>query len=443
MSKNQFNILIAEGIPSLNKGELAILLGMLKSFQPLGKTDISLFSFIPSCDEERYPRELRLIDVMKDLHLGTLSFHHSICNTLKMILLPLIQHILFIFLHILLGKNVLKLLSQRIWRAYHEADVILICHDQVSCVGGFLLGFSPVYIALLAKVLRKPLVIYGNGTPSIHGWLWCRLARFVLNSAALVTVREADSFEKLRKLAGSKAQVYLTGDPAVLAMPSDPSTVKRILMDECIPAPDSFLVGVALSKSVLEKCRSSDSIHVSSYRYAIRELAKVFDNIIERFNATIVFLPHCIEPYEERDDRIVAHSIYDELRNKPNTRLLTKEYSLQDLKGMQGIFDIFVGSRIHSVIGALTMNVPSCTLAASSDVRATGLIGKLFQQERWIYQVENLTANALLQHLYQLIECAQTIREELIPIVRSAKLKGMKNGILLREVLLRDSNNQI
>jgi len=56
LNENSVRILIAEGVPSLNKGELAILVGMLKTFEALGKVEVSIFSHYPSADKERYPK---------------------------------------------------------------------------------------------------------------------------------------------------------------------------------------------------------------------------------------------------------------------------------------------------------------------------------------------------------------------------------------------------
>ena len=55
MSKN-IKIVIAEIIPSKNKGEEAILAGMIETFKCLGSTEVTLFSRTVEDDKKRYSK---------------------------------------------------------------------------------------------------------------------------------------------------------------------------------------------------------------------------------------------------------------------------------------------------------------------------------------------------------------------------------------------------
>ena len=70
MKNGHSEILIAEWIPSLNKGELVILIGMIRTFDLLDDYELAAFSFAPHLDSERYPKKVRIVDVGRDLHLG-------------------------------------------------------------------------------------------------------------------------------------------------------------------------------------------------------------------------------------------------------------------------------------------------------------------------------------------------------------------------------------
>ena len=55
-------ILICENVPSLNKGEMAILEGMRESLRELGKLELVMFSARPDIDAPRYSSLTQVID---------------------------------------------------------------------------------------------------------------------------------------------------------------------------------------------------------------------------------------------------------------------------------------------------------------------------------------------------------------------------------------------
>lgn len=435
MNDSSVRILITEWIPSLNKGELAIFLGMLKTFDILDKVEVSIFSFYPLLDKERYPKNVKIIDVGGDLYLGNSLPEGSRLVKVRAFLFAVFQHFFFILLSKILGRNASKVMNKAIWREYHRSDLIIICHDQVNSVSGFILNYSPIYITLVAKALQKPIVIYANGTFGFRTKISEILATYVLNNVDLITVRDRESFLYLKRFVWNKARIHLTGDPAILLPPVDPEKVKSILREENIDKNNGLLVGAALTRGVLSKAFQGHTSPATRYKKAISEIARLFDRLIENFQATIVFIPHCIEPYKHRDDRLIAKEIYNIMKNKHNVRVLIKEYTPEELKGLMAQFNLFISARVHSVIGALSMGVPSYTLTSASDRRAYGLIGKMLKQEEWIYNVENLDADRLFERMTDLLSASDKIRENLPSIIKSAKEKTLLNGRLLKALL--------
>lgn len=431
MNDSSKRVLIAEWIPSLNKGELAILIGTLKTFEALGKVEVSIFSYYPSIDRERYPKNVKIIDAGSDMFLGNSLPESS--RLLRAYLFAALQHFFFILLYKILGKNALKVMSKAIWREYCEADIIIICHDQVNCVDGFILTFSPIYITLLAKALGKSIVIYANGTTKFKRKTWEILATYVLNNVDLITVRDEESFSYLKRLTPNKARIHLTGDPSILLPSVDGERVKNIVLKENIPLNDGLLIGAILSHGMLLSCSYR---HDERYKKLVTEFAGLFDRLIERYQATIVFIPHCIEPYQNRDDRLVSKEICNAMKNKHKVRVIINEYSPEELKGLMGQLDLLISSRVHASMSALSMSVPTYTLTHSSDRRAYGLIGKMLKQEKWIYNVENLNADVFFKLITELLSDSSRIRKNLSSIVNSAKQKALLNGRLLKALLI-------
>jgi len=445
MTNPPIRILVAEFIPAFNKGELAILNGMLKSFEALGKVEVTVFSFYPEIDKTRYPHKIKMIDVGHNLYLKNLPYIQSKVYNEWAIFFAALQHLLFMLLYRFLGKKTLKIMDKPLWKIYCEYDVFIICTDEVDCVNGSSLKFSPLYISWLAKTLRKPIVFYANGTTrftsEIWIWrlrtrrLWKTLAKYILSIVDLITVREEGTLHYFKQITGDRVPIYLTADPAFLLSSATLKRVEEIMLNERIEEDGGPLIGVAMSYDVLSEAFKSELNPAKKYEKAVKEIARLLDKLIEEFDSTIVFVPHSIEPYGYRDDRIVAKDIHRLMLNKNMTRVITREYSAEELKGLLGQFDLFISCRVHAAIGALSMGTPSCIVARPWDRRVYNIIGKMVKQEKWIFNVENLDADKLFALVSDLLGVSDKIREGLPHIVSTVKEKALLNGRLLKALL--------
>jgi len=438
-------ILIAEGIPTLNKGMLELLEGILKTFDTLGRTYVDIFSLYPELDRKRYPQRIGLIDICKDLHIERFLRGGSPSSELLASVLAGIQHLFFVLLYRLFGKNALGLMRETIWKKYCSSDVFLACINEDDCVNGNYLKFSPVYISLLAKTLHKLAVVYANSstktTNSVWIWrlqvrrLWKVMARYFLNNMDLITTRDKDTFELYRGLVGSRIPLRFTGDVGVLLEPVDPLTAKRIMAQEKIDKNNGLLIGTSITRRLLSHSFPEISDYNERYEKGLNEIANVFDRLIANYRSNIVFIPHCIEYTTNNDDRVVGNDILEKMKNKANFKVITKEYTPQELKGLMGQLDVFVGDRVHALISALSMNVPCCALAYRSDTRPYNLVGKDFGQEKWIFEVDTFNNNALYELLTDLISSNKEIRRSLPLMTQRAKEKALLNGQLLKSLL--------
>jgi polysaccharide pyruvyl transferase WcaK-like protein len=447
MANSPVRILVAEFFPSFNKGELAILKGMLKSFEVLGEVEVAVFSAHPEIDRPRYPDSVKILDVGHNLYLQMPLHTRSKAQALWDSFFVGLQHLLFIFLYRILGKKVLKIMDKPVWRMYHECDVIIICPDEVDCVNGSYFKISPLYISLLTKTLGKPVVIYANGTTRSTSvlwiWrlrtkrLWKILAKYILTIVDLITVREEGTLLYFKEISSDQVPIYCTADPAFLLSYAAQERVKEIMLDEKIERNDGPLFGVAMTYDVLSAAFRNKLDTARKYKKAVKKIARLLDKLTEEFNSTIVFVPHSIEhhPHVYRDDRIVAKDIHHLMLNKHMTRLITKEYSAEELKGLMGQLDLLISCRCHAAISALSMCTPTCVITRSLDKRVYNIIGKMMKQEKWIYDVENLDAEELFELVSDLLATSSKIRSDLPSIVNFVKKRALLNGRLLKALV--------
>jgi len=439
-----YRIFIAENIPSLNKGEMTILEGMLESFTSLGKVEVIMLSSVPDIDQLRYGRKVRVIDATNSLHLfGNPKSYSPIFRILASISVTL-QHLLFLVLYKILGAKTLKLMKSEIWKEYVESDVILVGHNGTFGIGGAT-GIAPyfsfLYMPLLRRALGKALVVYGGSIGQFRrpfGFLGNPFLKFALRKIDLVTLRERISYQLVKGMGLHSDRISVTGDPAFLLKPAPPERTKEILAKEGIDKGSEPLIGITVTRKRASMAFPQFKNPDHSYIKHAEVFAEVIDNLVAKLNATVVFIPHCIGLGEKLDDRIVAEDIFQRCQYKEQVKVIYNEYHAAELKGLMGQFDLFVGERLHSVINAMSMGVPSIAILNLADQRA-GIIRMLGQEDAICYG-QNLDSETLLAKINDIWSKRDSISETLKCQVETMREKAMVNGKLLKQLL--DSQKQ-
>jgi polysaccharide pyruvyl transferase WcaK-like protein len=428
-------ILIAENIPGLNKGEMAIYGGMLEIFKTLGDFKVAMLSNSTAVDRERYDN-VEIIDISKSLYISSETRGPFI--KLIVSVWALIQHLVFLILYKFSGQRVLSVFRQQIWRVYVDADLVIIGHNGAFGIGGGLgapLYLMPIYIPLMAKFMGKPVVIFGGSIPRPIKLkrMVSAIFRSVINKIDLVTLREAKSFENLKELGARTDHVYVLPDLAFLLPPADFCRGEEILTEQGINREHGPLIGFTFTRQIASHACSELDNTEEKYRYHTEMMATVTDAIIEQLNATVLFIPHCIGIAKDLDDRLVGEDIFNLCKNKEKVKLITKEYDPKELKALVGQCDLFIGERLHSVIGALSMCVPSLVVSFANDQRLE--IIKDACDESFICHVEKLDAKSLLDRIKGLWIKKEDVSRQLNNKKGSIYERAMKNGELLRRVL--------
>jgi polysaccharide pyruvyl transferase WcaK-like protein len=428
-------IFIPEPVPSFNKGEMAILEGTRRSFQKFADAEISLYSLFPDIDSERYNgiHIIRGKPIIPWSEKPLTRFQKT-----NKLLRSFLVHLLFLSLYRLLGNRILALMKSDIWRAHTEADLIVVGHD-----GTFNHRFA--FVVWFCRRLRKRVVIYGAGVPSIKGTIKKKMARYALNSVDLVTVRETVSYRNLADLGAIFQHTHLTADLSFLMEPVSKERVNEIRKTEKIndisPVTGPVIGITALRGSVVVD-RSFPAVRGVTEKQAthVRLLAGVIDRLIEKLGATVVFVPHCTGPGRFHDDRVFARDIFANIVHKARVVLIENEYSPEELRGLIGSFDLFIGERTHSLISAACMCVPFVAVCVPNDQRTHGILGEMMAQERWIYDLADPSPEALFSKIEEAWHERDAIRKNLKDRLADIKIMAGLNGKLLAEALQGEGN---
>ncbi len=225
-----------------------------------------------------------------------------------------------------------------VFRAIRGCDVLL-------SGGGSLLQDSTstrslmyyLSITVMAKLMRKKVMLYANGIGPVSGKRNRQLVKQVVNRADLITLREENSYEELLSMGVNPKKCFVTADP-VFTMDSISAEESRALLTaEGVPM-DKPIVVVSV-----RNWKDMDQF--------IGRFAELCDAIIEKYDRNIVFLgmqmPHDI-------------TISEKVRAKMKQRayILRNNHSPYEVMGIISQADFILSMRLHTLIFAARQSVP-------------------------------------------------------------------------------------
>jgi polysaccharide pyruvyl transferase WcaK-like protein len=240
------------------------------------------------------------------------------------------------------GMNITISKNSRLFKYYDCEIVIKSGGDQIS--GEYCVLTLGTFLNLLyAILLGKPVVLYADSLGYYHNHILDSIAKFVFNRTKLILLREDLSKKWLDGKGIRNPQIYVTADPAFLLTPAPPSHVFEILINEGIHNIQKPIIGINPSGLIGRYMRNEDP---EGKEKITDILAKVIDNLIENLNVSIIMVPHVYTT--ELDDRVAINKIFREVKNKSKVKIIKNEYTPQELKGIIGLCDLFIGTRMHA-----------------------------------------------------------------------------------------------
>ena len=362
-----FNIYIPEAIPSGNKGEEAILRGIHKGLEIEGENaDISVFSFSPEQDTKNYGSNFKIIDGISIRPKPGLSPVVKFIQFFKI----WCMHLLFYFSWCIIGRSCLLFFRKNNWKAYLDANVILVGHDGA-------LSDINLPFAMFARGLRKRTAIFGCGFNPFRFRLSERIAPYILSNMDLVTLREKRSYDYLRSIGAESKNIYLKPDPAFLMSPARNELVDEFFKKEGLLQRKKPLIGMVAIRGSAHFHEFQQDVKDTQEKYHAHTefFARMVETVLEVTDGTVVFLPHSIQTSNNRDDRVVARDVVKKLvKNQQNVVLAENEYHASVLKGVIQQLDFIVSQRLHSIIGASSVATPLMMLTVRGDRRAHDIL---------------------------------------------------------------------
>jgi colanic acid/amylovoran biosynthesis protein len=359
--------------------------------------------------------------------------------------------------------NLKILINNKKLREYSSADVIIhLGMDLYSDDFGSRTIIEHSKDILLGVILGKPVVMWAESIGPFKSSITRYLAKFTLNRVSLITVREEISKGHLDKVGVNKPPIYITADPAFLTDPAPENYVQMILEKEGLSDSKRPLIGMCLTylpSRVVRKSRKFTFMELiyRKLQYILPEglfkvilraasqtrfystagikqniyinvMAQVADYLVERLNATVVLMPHLQGIGLLVTDRAIHEEVWHQTKHKDKIRLVAYEYTAQEIKGIIGQCELFIGGKMHSNIAALSQCIPTVGLAYSYKFR--GIMEMLGQQN---YVCSNIIFDEVISKVIDAWNRREEIKTDLESRLKDVRALSTLNARLVKD----------
>jgi len=160
----------------------------------------------------------------------------------------------------------------------------------------------------------------------------------------------------------------------------------------------------------------------------IAEAVRIVDELIDKTNGTVLIISHVTEPL--LDDRELAKAIIAKVHKPDRVFMLNGDYTAQELKAIIGLSDVFVGSKMHSNIAALSMNIP--TIGIQYGHKFYGIMESLDQVK---YVCDDFLSNEVVPKTIDALENSNKIKLTLSEKIIIIKSQANKNAELVADLI--------
>jgi len=315
------------------------------------------------------------------------------------------------------------------YHEYQRADLIL------SCGGGFLndnyyLGLiRRLYGLLVAKRLKKPVMIYAQSIGPFRRAPYVELARAVLNHVDAITTRDSLSLEVLKDIGVVSPLVEFTADAAFSLPPAGEENGVAIPSRWTIQKGDAPVMGISVRRWQYPGAVAPEKKH----RRYIHEIAKVADYLTSEYEARLIFVPMALgEEGYHADDRKVAHQVMQCMEQKKAASVLDDVLMPWQMREVLGNLDLLLATRMHALILATTMYVPS--VGISYEFKIDEYMNRIGQGEL-VCDIQTLSHEELVSKIDNAWRHRWDIREALKRRIPILVRRSHRNATIAKELV--------
>jgi colanic acid/amylovoran biosynthesis protein len=293
-------------------------------------------------------------------------------------------------------------------RVYFEADLV------ASAPGNFMYSSGRAGLTFLiiaytmayAMLAGKPLYLFPQSIGPLRRVWDKKLVKWILNRARLVMVREPISLKEIQKVGITNPHCRLVPDLAF--------TLQGALVEETKAWLRTFGLDIEQDQPLLGLtvinwgAQTAQSEIQERYEDALFTAANYF---LETTKGKVIFFSQVYSNTQINDDRIPTRRVVERIREESNRVIFIDQSATPELlKTAYGLTDIFIGTRMHSNIFALSGGVP--VVAIAYRYKTQGIM-QMMGLENWVIDIEQINSEALVAKLTSLWQERHIIRRHI------------------------------
>ena len=305
---------------------------------------------------------------------------------------------------------------RKLYDAYNQAEIIVSVsgtHFYTTGKYGWPFPLKALMVEI-AHIFQKPLYIMPQSIGP-RRWKWEQnLLNSVYNRARVILLRDQASMRLAAEINLPSRHVFFAPDPAFAFQESGKEKALNILRKYGYKDTD-LTIGFTL---IPWQGRWLEQSTIQNY---FRCVANVFRRTAKEFGVKVYLFNQVTGPTPFDDDRLAAQSLIEIIGKDAKWFTYVDEILTPgDLKACYGCMDLFLASRMHSGIFALSMNVPVVFIGYISKTK--GLMERLGLDD-WVINLEDLDEEKLWAKiqtaLVQRNERTEHLRSIIPPVIQA------------------------
>jgi colanic acid/amylovoran biosynthesis protein len=310
---------------------------------------------------------------------------------------------------------------------YLEADWVIVCGGQ-NFVDKNWGTVKVLFTILFCKKIDKPIMIWANSIGPFKNFWIRQMVKKILPFVKIITVREENSLKFINDL-NLSVPTFLTPD-AAFHISSISKERSADLLSKYIEISDkNMFVGLTTLQDFNTKSGNLNEVR-DNY---IKVLAKTIDYLIENHEGVVFVFPHNTRIKRNRNDFALAKQVEILVKNKSKLILIEEEYSPDELKGLYGLMDLYIGTRCHSCIFSSSMLVPTIAINYDSRGYKTQGIMKMVGLEKYVCDINTISFEDFQVKIEEILNNREQVVKNLIKNMNEIDQMKQKNISLAKK----------
>lgn len=251
-----------------------------------------------------------------------------------------------------------------------DADFIGDIHggDSFSDIYGQIRYISGILPLLVVLLLGKKLILLPQTYGPYKSFMSRKIAKLILKKAYHIISRDKEGLEVVKQIVGKgDGNITVKFCPDV-AFVLDAAKSDNVEINPPLPQQKSFsLIGFNVNGLLYNGGYTRDNMFGLKYDYKLFARNLILALATDPSNH-ILLIPHTFGPAGNiNSDPDASRDIIDQLdaSYKDRVHIVVGEHDQFAIKGIIGLADFFIGSRMHACIAALSQGIPTIGVAYS------------------------------------------------------------------------------